>query len=80
MDYRARALTANEYVEMLREDDRKKEEAELKQKRKEEREQRKKEKEDQKKQKSRGASQEETRATESLMEALQGEDTKENTP
>ena len=48
----ARALTANEYVEMLYEDDRKKkEEAELKQKGKEEREQRKKEKEDQKKQK-----------------------------
>ena len=48
----ARALTANEYVEMLYEDDRKKkEEAELIQKGKEEREQRKKEKEDQKKQK-----------------------------
>ena len=48
----ARALTANEYVEMLREDDMKKmEAAELKQKRKEEREQRKKKKEDQKKQK-----------------------------
>ena len=47
----ARALTVNEFVEMLREDDRKKkEEAELKQKRKEEREQKKK-KEDQKKQK-----------------------------